>query len=85
MSSPSFPVFQCATKLLFRGSLRLLHTCFFQASLRLPKGTTNAEVKRTTSCLLESFGLAHISKSFIGGPHEAARGYAEYSDCISLA
>lgn len=32
------------------------------------------EARRTTACLLECFGLAHISKSFIGGPHEAARG-----------
>ncbi|CDJ41457.1 ABC transporter, putative [Eimeria tenella] len=59
---------------LIFGYLTVEEHLHFQASLRLPKGTTNAEVKRTTSCLLESFGLAHISKSFIGGPHEAARG-----------
>lgn len=59
---------------LIFGYLTVEEHLFFQACLRLPKGTTMSEAKRTTACLLECFGLEHISKSFIGSPHEAARG-----------
>ncbi|CDJ29644.1 ABC transporter, putative [Eimeria mitis] len=49
------------------GYLTVEEHLFFQACLRLPKGTTMSEAKRTTDCLLECFGLAHISKSISGG------------------
>lgn len=45
-----------------------------QSCLRLPRGTSTKEARRTTSYLLEAFGLIHIADSFVGGPHENARG-----------
>ncbi|KAL8445800.1 hypothetical protein Emed_005356 [Eimeria media] len=59
---------------LIFGYLTVEEHLFFQARLRLPKGTEVQEARATARCLLDSFGLTHIAKSFIGGPHEAARG-----------
>ncbi|KAL8272364.1 hypothetical protein Esti_003654 [Eimeria stiedai] len=56
------------------GYLTVEEHLFFQARLRLPKGSGVEEARSTARCLLDSFGLTHISKSFIGGPHESARG-----------
>ncbi|OEH74473.1 putative ABC transporter [Cyclospora cayetanensis] len=59
---------------LIYGYLTVEEHLYFQARLRLPRGTTKDEARRSTTSLLESFGLAHISKSFIGGPQGASRG-----------
>ncbi|KAL8438981.1 hypothetical protein Efla_006926 [Eimeria flavescens] len=59
---------------LIFGYLTVEEHLYYQARLRLPRGTGVEEARSTTRCLLESFGLSHIARSFIGGPHEGARG-----------